>query len=322
MKKKTSSQARTTTTCLRMLQMNPLPVLPTNCLSLHLPTMTRSHLLHNSLSMSRGKSSKKPPSATRRNHSLPHHTLGSMSSATANVPSRTRLRLLRDSQPQSRTGRVSTTSVSYSSRSRLPGSENGVMTAPTTMTTLTMTTLTLQWPQLGSPSMPGTSRMPPSQSDEMLASWPNGSNASPTGELYSTPRTTGLGINPMPLNYSPPLTSPTRPLPRASLDGSSMPSLAPQLPSTPSAQLPMPPLTGAYTWSSSTTESSTRRPRLSTIASATLRQRYREWWRTSSLPLDDSREPEPQLAWDMSNSEPEALGRLEGWDGNIPENDG
>src|SRR5216684_3830661 len=74
--------------------------------------------------------------------------------------------------------------------------------------------------------------------------------------------------------------------------------------------------------SPSATTTSTRRPRLSMIASATSRQRYREWWLTSGLPLDDSREPEPRLAWDTSDSEPEALERLEGWDGSAPENDG
>jgi len=73
---------------------------------------------------------------------------------------------------------------------------------------------------------------------------------------------------------------------------------------------------------SSSTVTSTRRPRLSTIASATSRQRYREWWLTSGLPLDDLREPEPQLTWDTSNLELEALKRLEGWDGGILENDG
>src|SRR5713226_5582652 len=164
--------------------------------------------------------------------------------------------------------------------------------------------------------------MLPSRLDKTLVSWPNGSDASPMGELYSTPRMMGLGISPMPSNYLLPSTSPTRPLLRAYLNGSLMPSPAPQPPSTPSAQPLRPPSTGAYTQSSFTTASSTRRPRLSTIASATLRRRYREWWLTSGLPLDDSREPKPQLAWDMSDSEPEALERLEGWDGSIPENNG
>ncbi len=185
-----------------------------------------------------------------------------------------------------------------------------------------MTTLTSQQLWSGLPSMPGTSQMLPSQLDETPVSWPNGSDTSPTGEPYSTPRTMGLGISPMPLNYLLPSTSPMRPPLRASLDGSSMPSPAPQLPSTPSAQPLRPPLTGAYTQSSSTIASSTRRPRLSTIASATSRQRYREWWLTSSLPLDDLREPELQLTWDMSDSEPEALKRLEEWGGGILENDG
>src|SRR5258708_30316028 len=135
------------------------------------------------------------------------------------------------------------------------------------------------------------------------------------------PSKLGQGISPMPPNYSPPSTPPMTPPLRASLDGSSMPSPALPPPSTPSMQPLMPPSTGAYMQSSSATMSSTRRPRLSTIASATSRQRYREWWLTSGLPLDNSREPEPRLACDMSDSEPEGLGRLEGWDGDTPEND-
>src|SRR5713226_6044069 len=87
-KENTSSQAQTTTTCLPMLQTNLPPILPTNCLSLLLPTMTRSHSLHNSLSMSQGKSSRKQPSAMRRNLSPLHHAQGSTSSTMTTVPSR------------------------------------------------------------------------------------------------------------------------------------------------------------------------------------------------------------------------------------------
>ena len=191
-----------------------------------------------------------------------------------------------------------------------------------TTTILMMTTPVSQQLQLGSPSMPATSQMPPSRPDKTLVNWPNGSDASLMGGLYSTPRMMGLGISPMPSNYLLPSTSLTRPLLRASLNGSSTPSPAPQPPSTPSAQPLRPPSTGAYTQSSFTTTSSTRRPRLSTIASATSRRRYREWWLTSDLPLDDSREPKLQLAWDTSDSEPEALEGLERWGGDIPENDG
>src|SRR5258708_24226991 len=79
---------------------------------------------------------------------------------------------------------------------------------------------------------------------------------------------------------------------------------------------------GASTLSSSATGSSTRRPRLSTIASATSRQRFREFWQTSGLPLDVSREPEPQLAWDTSDSEPEAFGSPRGLDGDAQEHNG
>src|SRR5713226_10591078 len=103
---------------------------------------------------------------------------------------------------------------------------------------------------------------------------------------YSTPRTTDPETNLMPSNYSPALTSPTTPLPRAFPDGSSTPSPALQQPSTPSARPPMPLLTGDSMQSSSATASSTRRPRLSTIASQTSRQRFREYWLTSGLPLD------------------------------------
>src|SRR5216684_3025909 len=117
-------------------------------------------------------------------------------------------------------------------------------------------------------------------------------------------------------------TSPMTPLPRAFPDGSSTPSPALQLPSTQSVQPPMQPLTGDYTRSSSATGTSTRRPRLSTIASATLRQRFREYWLTSGLPLDVLREPKPQLAWDTSDSELEALERTGGSDGGMQGNNG
>src|SRR5258708_37886895 len=128
----------------------------------------------------------------------------------------------------------------------------------------------------------------------MPANWPNGSDASPTGERYSMPRTMDQGTNLPPSNYSPPSTYPMTPPLRASPDGSSMPSPAYQPPSTPSAQPLMPPSTGGYMRSSSATETSTRRPRLSTIASATSRQRFREFWQTSGVPLDVSREAEPR----------------------------
>src|SRR5260221_4541148 len=65
--------------------------------------------------------------------------------------------------------------------------------------------------------------------------------------------------------------------------------------------------TGGSTPSSFATESWTRRQRLSTIASATSRQRFREFWQTSGLPLDVSREPKPRYDWDTSDSEPEAF---------------
>src|SRR5713226_967773 len=193
--------------------------------------------------MSRGKSSVKPPSATRRNRSQSHHTRGSTSSTTATAPLRMQLRSLRGSRPPSRTERASTSSTSYSSRSRSPGYENEPTTAPA-MTTPTRSAPTSWQHQSGSALTWDNSRTPPSPADEMLANWPNGSDASPTEERYSTQRTTGPGINPMPSNCLPPSTSPMTPRLRASPDGSSMPSPAPQQPSTPSTRLPTLPSTG------------------------------------------------------------------------------
>src|SRR5258708_7141762 len=256
-----------------MLPMNLLPILPMNRPSLPQPTTTRSHSPHDSLSMLQGKSSQKRPPAARRNHSPLHHAWGSTSSAMLTAPSRMQSRSPRGWQLRSRIGRTSTTSTPYSMRSRSPSSENEARTALMTTTILMMTTPVSQQLQLGSPSMPATSQMPPSRPDKTLVNWPNGSDASLMGGLYSTLRTMGLEINPMPSNYLPPSISPMRPQPRASPDGFSRPLPAPQLPFTPSTQLPRPPLTGAYTQSSSITESLTRRPRLSTIASATSRQR-------------------------------------------------
>src|SRR5258708_6891501 len=219
-----------------------------------------------------------------------------------------RLRSLRGSRPPSRTERASTSSASYSSRSRSPGYGNEPTTAPVT-TTPTRNAPTSWQLQSGSALTWGSSQIPPSLADETPANWPNGSDASPTGERYSTPRTMGLETSPTPSNYTPPSTFPTTHRPRASPDGSSTPLLAPRPPSTLSVGPPMLPSTGGSMPTSSATTSSTRRPRLSTIASATSRQRFREFWQTSGLPLDVSREPEPRLAWDMSDSEPEALGR-------------
>src|SRR5258707_923010 len=105
--KKVSSRLRTGTTC-QMPRTNLLPISPTNSLSLHRYTTTQSHLPPNFPSMSRGKSSAKPPSAMRRNRSPSHHVPGSMSSTTATAPLRMQLRSLRGSRPPSRTGRAST----------------------------------------------------------------------------------------------------------------------------------------------------------------------------------------------------------------------
>src|SRR5258708_6220731 len=82
---KASSRLYTNTLC-QMLQTSPLPVSLMSFHSLHQPTTTRSHSPPNSLSMSLGKSSKKPPSATRRNHSQSRHAPGSTSSTTATAP--------------------------------------------------------------------------------------------------------------------------------------------------------------------------------------------------------------------------------------------
>src|SRR5258708_25908076 len=119
----------------------------------------------------------------------------------------------------------------------------------------------------------------------MRANWPNGFDTSPTEGPYSTPRTMDPGTNLMPLSYSPSSTSRTTPQPRVSPGGSSMPSPDPPQPSTPSTPPLRPPSTGGSRPSSSATASSTRRPRLSTIASATSRQRFREFWLSSGLPL-------------------------------------
>src|SRR5258708_184787 len=129
----------------------------------------------------------------RRNPSPFHHAQGSTSSAMTTAPLQMRLRLPRGLQLRSRIGRFPTSSRSYSSRSRLPGS-NGVQPASMTTTTPTMTTLVSWQLQSGSPSMPATSQMLPFQPDETPDNWPSGSDASPMGELYSTPRTMGLGI--------------------------------------------------------------------------------------------------------------------------------
>src|SRR5260370_31225005 len=161
--------------------------------------------------------------------------------------------------------------------------------------------------------------MSPSPVDETLASLPNGSDASPTEEPYSTPRTMGQGINLTPSNYSPGSISPTTPQPRASLDGSLTPSQAHQRPFTPFARPPRPPSIGDSTPNSSATATSTRRQRLSTIASATSRQRFREFWQTSGLPLDVSMEPEPRYNWDTSDSEPEAFENRRGLGGDRQE---
>src|SRR5258708_29139075 len=216
-----------------------------------------------------------------------------------------RLRSQRDLRPLSRTERASTSSASSYSRPRSPDSSARPSNGTMTTTSPTATTPVLWHPRSGSLSTPATSRTSPSPVDETLASWPNGSDASPTDRPYSTPRTTDLATNLMPSSYSPSSTYPTRPHPRASPDGSSRPWSALQPPSTPSAPPLRPPSTGDSRPSSSDTASSTRRPRLSTIASATSRQRFREFWLSSGLPLDVSREPEPHLVWDTADSEPQ-----------------
>src|SRR5216684_9283380 len=121
--------------------------------------------------------------------------------------------------------------------------------------------------------MRDNSQTPPFPVDETPANWPNGSDASPMEGPYSTPRTMGPGISPTPSNYSPSSTSRMRPQPRAFPDGSSTPLPGPQQPSTPSVLPQRPPSTGGSRQSSSAIGTSTRRPRLSTIASATSRQR-------------------------------------------------
>src|SRR5258708_9703888 len=154
-------------------------------------------------------------------------------------------------------------------------------TTATATTTPTRNAPTSWQLQSDSASTRGSSQTPPFPVDETPANWPNGFDASPMEGHYSTPRTMGLGISPTPSNYSPPLTSLTIPPPRAFPDGSSTPLPAPWWPSTPSARPPTPPLTGGSTLSSSATDSSTRRPILSMLASATSRQRFRQYWLTN-----------------------------------------
>src|SRR5260370_5409140 len=122
-RKKVSSQLHTSALC-RTLQTSPLHAGQMNSRSLCQHIMTRSHLPPNSLSMSQGNSSGRRPSATRRNRSQSPHESGSTSSTTAIAPLRMQLRSLRGSPPPSRTERASTSSASYSSRSRSPGYEN------------------------------------------------------------------------------------------------------------------------------------------------------------------------------------------------------
>src|SRR5713226_6219313 len=251
LRKKASSQLRTTVLC-RTLQTNPLHNSLTSFRSLRRPIMTRSLSPPNSLSMSLGKSSAKRPSTTRRNRSQSRREPGSTSSTTASAPPRTWLRSLRDSRPPSRTERASTSSVSYSSRSRSPGYGNEPTTAPVT-TTPTRSAPTSWQLQSGSASTRGNSQTPLSPADETPANWPNGSDASPTGGRYSTPRTTGLETSPTPSNYMPPSTFPTTHRPRASPNGSLTPLPAPPLPSTLSAG----PLMLPSTWGSTLTSSAT-----------------------------------------------------------------
>src|SRR5258708_4752600 len=158
-KRKASSRLYTNTLC-RTPQTNPRPVL-TRSLSPQVPTTTRSRLPPNSLSMSLGKSSAKPPSATRRSRSQSRRARGSTSSTTATAPLRMQLRLLRGSQLPSRTERASTSSASYSFRSRSPSYENEPTTAPVT-TTPTRSAPTSWQLQSGSASTWGSSQTPPS----------------------------------------------------------------------------------------------------------------------------------------------------------------
>src|SRR5260370_19295047 len=197
-----------------------------------------------------GKSSAKQPSAMRRNRSQSHHVPESTSSGTATAPWRMQLRLQRGSPPPSRTGRVSTTSAAYSFRSRSSNSNDRSVTSPAAAPNQMRNTLGSNQPLLGSPSTWDTSQMRPSPADETLVSWQNGSDTSLTGGHYSTWRTTGPGISPMPSSYSPPSTFPMTLWPRASRDGSSTPSPDHRPPSTPSTRPPTPPLTGDSTQTS------------------------------------------------------------------------
>src|SRR5258708_21594991 len=141
-----------------------------------------------------------------------------------------KLRSERGSPPPSRTARVSTTSATYSSRSRSSDSNDRSVNGPAAPTNQTRSALDSNPPPSDSQSMWDTSPTRPSPADETPANWPNGSDASLTGGHYSTPRTTAPETNLMPSNYSPPSTSPMTAHPRAFPAGSSTPSPAHQRP--------------------------------------------------------------------------------------------
>src|SRR5258708_32706379 len=187
-KGKVSSRLRLTALC----RTHPTSLLPVSPTSFPFPlrhTTTPSRLPPNSLLMSLGKSSAKPRSATRRNPSRSRHEQDSTSSETASARQAMRLRSQRDLRPLSRTERASTSSVSSYSRPRSPDS-NARPNNGTTTTTNPTAAIPVSWQhQSGSPSTPDTSQTLPFPAGETLARWPNGSDASPTDEPYSTPRT-------------------------------------------------------------------------------------------------------------------------------------
>src|SRR5258707_10007389 len=251
-KKKVSSRLRLAALC-RTPRTSLLPVTPTSFRSPLPHITTRFPSLPNSLSMSLGKSSAKPRSATRRNPTQSRHERDSTSSETASARQAMRLRSQRDLRPLSRTGRASISSASSYPRPRSPDSNARPSNGTTTTTNPTATTPVSQQPRSGSLLTLATSQTSPSLVDETQASWPSGSDASLTDGPYSMPRTTDPPTNPTPSSYSPSSTSRMRPHPRASPDGSSTPWSALQPPSTPSTPPLRPPSTGGSRPNSSDT---------------------------------------------------------------------
>src|SRR5258708_11363669 len=190
-KRKVSSRLRTTALC-RTLQSSPLPVNPTNFPSPLWHITTRSPLRPSFPSMSLGKSSAKPRSATRRNRSQSHHARDSTSSETASAPPETRSRSLRGLRPPSRTGRASISSASSSSTPTSPDSSVRSSSRLRTGLNPTTTNAPVLWrPPPGSPFTPAALPTSTSPADEKQARWPNELHPPPLKWPHFSVRSTG-----------------------------------------------------------------------------------------------------------------------------------